>query len=106
MTKMEMIQLGLDFYREYLREGKFYTRVTESYKYRGEVKTRSSMVLTTEGRQIQELLREPMFTCPVCGQRVGFCDLEVWLGDGDLEAFLADEVPCSCCYEDGMGEDL
>ena len=106
MTKLEMVRLGLDLYGSYLREGKYYTRVTETYKYRGEIKTRSFMEMTAEGRRVNDLLDVPMFTCPDCGQLVTFHELEVWLGDDDEDAFLNDRVACSYCYEEAMGEDL
>ena len=106
MTKIEMIRLGLEYHNEYLHEGKYYTRVVETYKYRGEIKTRSYMAETEEGRRVADILDEPMFVCPDCGELVSFHELEVWLGDDDEEDFLNDRVPCSCCYEEAMGEDL
>lgn len=105
MTKIEMVKMGMEFYDEYLHEGKYYTRVTETYKYRGQVKTRSFMEMTAEGRRVDSLLEEPMFICPDCGQLVSFNDLEVWLGESE-EDFLDDHVLCSSCYEDAMGDDL
>ena len=105
MTKMAMVKMGLEFYGEYLHEGKYYTQMTETYKYRGQVKTRSHMELTAEGRRVDGLLDEPMFICPDCGELVSFNDLEVWIGESE-DDFLNDRVPCSCCYEDAMGDDL
>ena len=105
MTKIEMVKLGMEFDSEYLHEGKYYTRVTETYKYRGQVKERSFMEMTAEGRRVDGLLDEPMFVCPDCGKLVSFNDLEVWLGESE-EDFLNDNVLCSLCYEDAMGDDL
>ena len=53
--------------------------------------------MTEEGRKIQDMLYTPMFIC---------AELESWLGDDNIEEFMNDEVPCSLCYEEEMGEDL
>lgn len=42
-----------------------------------------------------------VFHCHVCGKMVGYFELESWCCD-----FEEGEYICSCCYEDGMGEDL
>lgn len=105
MTKIEMIRFGRKVDGEYLHEGKYFERVTETYKYRGEVKTRSYLKETEAWWTAQKTLEAPMFVCPCCGELVGYTALESWLGNSELD-FLNDKVPCSLCYEDSMGEDL
>lgn len=104
MTKLEMINMGIEFHANYYK--KYNLPVEKQYKYRGEIKTRTEFKMTEEGRKIMNLLYTPMFTCPCCGNKVGFAELESWLADDSIEEFMADEVPCSICYEDEMGEDL
>jgi hypothetical protein len=104
MTKLEMVNLGIEFHTNYYK--KYMLSFEKQYKYRGEIRTRKEFRMTEEGRSISEMLHTPMFTCPCCGQVVGFNDLEVWLGDDDIEEFMNDEIPCSLCYEDEMGDDL
>ena len=106
MTKLEMTRLGMEFSKEYLREGKYYHRITETYKYRGEIKTRSYMDLTEEGKRVMRVLDTPMYVCPNCNRLVSFIDLEYWHGDDSEADLMNDEVICMCCYEDEMGEDL
>ena len=105
MTKIEMVRFGMMVGAEYLHEGKYFTRVTKTYKYRGEIKTQSFMEETEEWWKARKILETPMFTCPCCGQLVGFTDLEHWLAESE-EDFLDDKILCSLCYEDEMGEDL
>ena len=104
MTKREMVQMGIEFTNNYY--GKYHVEVVKQYKYRGEIKTRTELVMTEEGRKIMDTLSTPMFKCPCCGEMVSFNELESWLADDDEEAFMNDEVECACCYEDEMGEDL
>lgn len=103
MTKREMVQMGMEFKRNYY--GKYMVEVEKEYKYRGEIKTRTTFEMTEEGKEISRLLNTPMFTCPVCGQTVSFNDLEVWTDENE-DDIVNDECVCSVCYEDEMGEDL
>ena len=102
MTKMEMAMLGTEFHANYYN--KYHEKVTETYKYCGEIRTRETIRMTAEGENMMRTLTAPMFTCPTCGRVVSFLDLEVW--DDTAEAVAADRVECSLCYEEYMGEDL
>lgn len=104
MTKFEIATIGKEFHDNYYT--KYHRRVVQTYKYRGQQKTREVIELTEEGRAIMmgEALNAEVFTCPCCGQKVSFNDLEYW-GE-DAEAVAADEITCSLCYEEEMGEDL
>lgn len=51
------------------------------------------------------LTDEAVFTCPECGEKVAFNDLEFWNTDS-FEDLLADKIICSECYENEMGDDL
>ena len=104
MTKLEMVKMGLEFNKNYYK--KYMLRTEKQYKYRGVIKTRPEFKMTDEGRKISNMLNTPMFKCPCCGKTVGFNRLECWLAEGDINAFMNDEVECSMCYEDDMGEDL
>lgn len=104
MTKMEMAILGKEFDKNYY--SKYHVRVTETYKYRGQTKTRETFRMTEEGEKILDILDgEKLFRCPHCGQMKTFLQLEVWDED-TVESLVADEVSCSHCYEEAMGEDL
>lgn len=89
MKKIEIARIGKDFH-----ENK-YTKYCQG-----------PLRLTKEGEAILngEALNAKVFTCPDCGKKVSFNELEYW-GE-DLEELVADEVTCSRCYEDEMGEDL
>lgn len=104
MTKLEIATIGKEFHDNYY--SKYHKEVIKTYKYKGEVKTRKETELTEEGRAIQmgEALNTEIFTCPCCGRKVTFHELEYW-GE-DIEALLNDKVTCSECYEEEMGEDL
>ena len=103
MTKREMVEMGIEFTNNYY--GKYHVEVVKQYTYRGEIKTRTELVMTEEGEKIMDTLSTPMFKCPGCGEMVSFNELESWLAD-DEEDFMNDKVECACCYEDAMGEDL
>ncbi len=103
MTKREMVQMGMEFKRNYY--GKYHVEVEKTYKYRGEVKTCTELVLTEEGKKIMEELETPMFICPNCGEKVSFNELEIW-GEETEEELMNNKVVCSVCYEEEMGEDL
>lgn len=104
MTKNEIAKLGKEFHENYYT--KYHHYVVKTYKYRGEIKTRKNLELTTEGRQILmgEALNAKVFTCPCCGQKVSFNELEYW-GE-EVKEVVANKVSCSLCYENEMGEDL
>lgn len=104
MTKLEMVQIGREFYRNCF-SSKYTDEKTITYKYRGEIKTRVTREWNAQAYYISALLDKPIFICPNCGRRVSFNDLEAWLGNTD-EDFLNDRIPCSICYENAMGEDL
>ena len=108
MTKMEFVKIELAFGKDYYT--KYHTYKTVAYKYRGEFRTRKELVMTEEGKALDEMLSKEsekhLFTCPCCGKKVRFEDLEVWFDEDELEDFVNDEVICSLCYEDKMGEDL
>ena len=53
----------------------------------------------------EPLTDEAVFTCPECGEKVAFIDLEFWSSDS-FEDLLADKIICSQCYENEMGDDL
>ena len=103
MTKNELAMMGIEFKENYYT--KYNLPVEVQYKYRGEIRTRTEYRWTEEARRIHSLLDIPAFTCPCCGQLVSFNELEFWRGDS-LDDLLNDEIPCSECYEDEMGEDL
>jgi len=104
MTKMEMAILGKEYQKNYY--SKYHIRVTETYKYRGQTKTREIIRMTEEGLKIQDILfGEELFRCPRCGEMKSFGDLEIWDED-TAEAIANDEITCSLCYEEEMGEDL
>ena len=104
MTKIEIAQMGMEFKNNYYT--KYDLPVEVQYKYRGEIRTRIEYHWTEEAHRIHDTLAaHKVFKCPECGEMVSFNDLEVWTGDS-LEALLDDEIACSLCYEDIMGEDL
>lgn len=103
MTKREIAELGKDFDENYYK--KYHVRTEVPYVYRGVVKTRIEYHYTEEGRRIRDLLGQPMFICPICGNKVSYIDLEAWTSDS-VDDLINDCVPCSLCYEDEMGEDL
>ena len=103
MKKSELAKIGMEFFENYYTKYKLSKEV--QYIYRGQVKTRREYYLTEEGKRINELLKVPAFTCPHCGRLVSFNQLECWTADS-IEDFENDEVTCSSCYEDEMGEDL
>ena len=103
MKKTEIIAMGMDFNLNYYT--KYYARRTVTYKYGGKMRTREEGFTTDEGRQIRHLLdTQRVFKCPCCGRKVTFTELEWWLGTA--QELAHNEVPCSSCYEDEMGEDL
>ena len=103
MTKLEMAILGKEFDEHYY--SKYHVKVTETYKYRGEVRTRTSLKMTDEGEAIIKILEEEkLFTCPICGKKKSYGELEVW--DETAEEVAQNQVECALCYEDAMGEDL
>ncbi len=108
MTKMEFVKMELAFGKDYYT--KYHTYKTVEYKYRGEFRTRKELVMTEEGKALNEMLSKEsenhLFTCPCCGKKVQFDDLEAWIDEDRPEDFINDEVICSLCYEDEMGEDL
>lgn len=106
MKKIELIQLGLKLDANYLHEGEYFIRITETYKYRGEIKSRTYLKETEKWWHDREILDTPAFICPECRKRVSYNELESWLGDNCEKAFLNNLVVCSNCYEDEMGEDL
>lgn len=104
MTKMEMAILGKEFDKNYY--SKYHVRVTETYKYRGQIKTRNTYKFTEEGERILNLLdSEKLFRCPCCGEMKTYGELEIWDED-TVESIVADKVTCALCYEEEMGEDL
>ena len=104
MTKMEMAILGKEFDEHY--SSKYHIRVAETYKYRGQIKTRFTYKFTEEGERILKILEgEKLFRCPCCGELKNYGELEVWYED-TAESIADDRVTCSMCYEDEMGEDL
>ena len=104
MTTIEIATIGKEFHDNYFT--KYHHYVVKTYKYRGEIKTRKVLEMTEEGQAIMmsEALNAKVFTCPDCGQKVSFNDLEYW-GE-EIEKVVANKVSCSLCYEDEMGEDL
>ena len=103
MKKTEIIAMGIDFHQNLYT--KYYTRYTVTYKYGGKIRTRQESEITEEGLKIRKILNsERVFKCPCCGRKVTFNELESWLGTA--RQLARNEVPCSSCYEDGMGEDL
>ena len=104
MTKLEIAMIGKEFYDNYYT--KYHEKVFKTYKYKGKIKTRQEMKITEEGRAILmgEALNTEVFTCPCCGRKVTFHELEYW-GE-DIEELVNDEITCSECYEEEMGEDL
>lgn len=104
MTTIEIATIGKDFHDNCY--SKYHHYVTKTYKYRGEIKTRKDLELTEEGRAILmgEALNAKVFICPCCERKVSFNNLEYW-GE-EIEEVVANEIYCSECYEDEMGEDL
>lgn len=103
MTKLELVKKMVEFHENYY--SKYHETKVEYYKYRGEVKTRTTSVLTKEGEELLELsYKDKLFKCPCCGEMVAFGELEYW--DESVEDVMNDEITCSACYEDEMGEDL
>lgn len=80
MTKTEIVLLAMD-YCEKPFSGKYFLNIPT------------------------ELTDEAVFTCPECGEKVAFNDLEFWSTDS-FEDLLADKIICSQCYENEMGDDL
>lgn len=104
MTKMEMAMLGKEFDENYY--SKYHVEVLETYKYRGEIKTRKTFKFTDEGEKILDILYgEKLFRCPRCGEMKSYGELEIWDED-TVEDIVADQFPCCSCYEHDMGEDL
>ena len=104
MTKTELAEIMVEFKENYYT--KYHFRKEVSYKYRGEIRTRTELEMTEEGEKLEALGELKMFTCKYCGRLVGFNDLEYWGGDDTIEDLVADRVECMLCYEDIMGEDL
>ena len=50
---------------------------------------------------LNALYEDKIFRCAECGEMVSYAELEDWCCDFEEEDYI-----CSCCYEDGMGEDL
>ena len=104
MTKREFVEKMIDFdenyYTKYLQE-----RIV-TYKYAGQTRTRSEFELTDTGKELFDLANNSpfRFICPCCKKSVSFGDLEYW--DESVDAVLNNEVTCSVCYEEEMGEDL
>ena len=107
MRKKEIIALGQEYDELYSKgENKFFQKVTTTYKYRKEIRERTTIEHTEEGKRVFEILRsEKVFTCPCCQELCAWNDLESWLADG-VEDFENDEVECCLCYENEMGDDL
>lgn len=104
MTKMEMALLGKEFDKNYY--SKYHMKVTVTYKYRGEIKTRVESRMTEEGEKLMDILSgKKIFTCPYCHEKKSYGELEIWDED-TAEQIARDEIGCSECYEDAMGEDL
>lgn len=105
MTINEIATIGMEFRNNYFE--KYHQYVTITYKYGGVIRTRKELQMTKEGEAIMmgEALNAKVFTCPSCGKKVSFNDLEIWDGDSVTE-IANNKVICSCCYEDTMGEDL
>ena len=102
-TKLEIARIGRNYSEQYWKA--FREEFEVQYKYRGEIRTRIESRPTEKARAIRDLLdSNPIFKCPCCGEMMTYNDLEYWLGSAADAA--ADEVLCSGCYEDGMGEDL
>ena len=51
------------------------------------------------------LTEEKVFTCPCCGEKKAYIDLEVWSSDS-VEDIINDAIVCAECYEIEMGDDL
>ena len=81
MTKLEIATIGLKYMNDWEHSRDFWY---ENYPF---------------------LWEDEVFTCPCCGEKKTFSDLEVW-DDDDAELIAQDKYKCSCCWEDGMGEDL
>ena len=107
MTKTEIVRLGMKFDKlRWEKENEFNTCVVETYKYRGEQRTRKVHKFTEEGRKAFEILTtEKVFICPECKELQTWNELESWLVETE-EEYVNDLCPCGCCYEDSMGEDL
>lgn len=106
LTKLEIAKIGMDFDAHYYDKKYWYDEVV-TYKYNGEIKTRVEHHETQEHKDIAKLLDDyPVFQCPCCKRMVTFGDLEYWTGDGTLDTLMNDEITCSSCYEDEMGDDL
>ncbi len=102
-TKIEIARIGHNYSKNYYKA--FTEEYEVTYKYRGEIRTRTEFRSTEKGKAIRNLLDNNLiFKCPCCGEMMAYTDLEYWLGSAENAA--ADEVLCSECYEDGMGEDL
>ena len=107
MTKLELAKMGMEFSKNCYT--KYHAYRTKVYKYRGEYKERRELYMTAEGIAIMNILADEnnaVFVCPHCGQRCTFHALEFWTGEDTLEELMADQVICSECYEDEMGDDL
>ena len=103
MVKRTIAILGKEFEDNYY--SKFHTKVTETYKYRGEIKTRETLKMTEQGERIMKALEDAkIFKCPCCGEKKSFLDLETW--EDDIEDIINDKVICSSCYEDAMEDNL
>lgn len=102
MTKLEMAKLGREFHDNYYK--KYDLPVMVEYKYGGKMRTRKEYRMTEEGKKINEILKTPMFRCPICKKLVSFNELEVW--DQSPKTIAHNEVECSMCYESYMGDDL
>lgn len=105
MTTIEIAKVGKEFYNNYYK--KYHHYVTINYKFGEQIKTCTMLQLTEEGKSIMmsETLNAKVFTCPWCGKKVSYNELEIWSED-DIDEIVNNEVPCSYCYEDLMGEDL
>ena len=68
-------------------------KIVEKYGY---------TIFEPEHRKEYELVSNAkIFKCEGCGEMCSYFDLEDWCCDFEKEEYL-----CSCCYEEGMGEDL
>ena len=103
ITKEAIARVGIDFDENYYEKYRLEKEV--HYKYRGQDKVRIEFYDTEECKAIRNLLGIKAFTCPVCKRMVCYGGLAYWRHD-DFDALVNDEIECSMCYEDEMGDDL